>query len=260
MADLSVYNRPTTPNEACTHKQATHWHGTYACYGLDGCRCWDCRQAVHRYERERIKRLVGAVPATLVDAAPTRRRVRQLVAAGMSLKRIAKMSGVPHGALSKLVYGDPRRRQRPTRRIRRETAERIAACPYSVADGGMVPAAEARAIVDELVARGWLKKEIGRRITGNRTTASLQVFKGPGKGQRVRAGNLRILRRLLGEHPAHPRAGYEWRRVAASTPGVPAEKVEAPFRPAPPAGKLKCAVCGQLLAGHSLTAHARGVS
>ena len=34
-----------TLNDACTHTQVTHRHGTRSCYVLDKCRCPDCRQA-----------------------------------------------------------------------------------------------------------------------------------------------------------------------------------------------------------------------
>lgn len=44
-------DRPTTPNEACTH-QTRHLHGTYTSYKTCGCRCDDCKQAQSRYQAD----------------------------------------------------------------------------------------------------------------------------------------------------------------------------------------------------------------
>ncbi len=41
-------DRPTTLNEACTHK-TRHLHGTYTCYRGDGCRCTGCVEAQSQY-------------------------------------------------------------------------------------------------------------------------------------------------------------------------------------------------------------------
>jgi transcriptional regulator with XRE-family HTH domain len=270
------YDNPTAPNDACGHKIADHWHGTNACYVLDRCRCEPCRTAARLYwhVRRQWAREFPYVDPPLVDADPVRAHVDRLVAAGMGRKRIAEVSGVPHGAIWKLMEGDPQRGSPPSVKVRRETAQAILDCPYTIADGARVDATEARAIIAELVARGWAKAEIARRVTGP-DAYSLQVAK---KGARtVQAGKLRALRALLIEPVPmrvhgptgklyQPKPGYRHRRIPANTPGVPPERQERPLRaaetpsrtyrdvtPLKANGKLLCRVCGKPLVAHSIT-------
>lgn len=230
---VNPYDAPTEPNEACHHKVATHYHGTHACYVLDRCRCVPCKNANRAYEKHR-RAWAREFPYTdppLVDAEPARRRVLDLVSQGMSLKRVAEVSGVPHGALSKLIYGIKGQRP-PNRRVRSETADKLLACPLDVADGARVDAAEAKAIVAELLARGWSKTAIAQRVVGPNAWGLQSV-----QYSTVRAGTLRRLRELLYEevplrrhwrgHMYEPRPDYEWRDIEPTTPGVP--DAERPF-------------------------------
>lgn len=142
-------------------------HGTRACYvhGPEpgsrpgGCRCEPCRTAAREAQREARS---NPVPS-YVTAGPARQHVEFLATHGVGLKQIAKTSGVAHGTLWKLVYGVPGRG--PSQRIRPSTSEKIlAVTPADVADGGKVPAGPTWAKIDELVAAGVPKAEIGRRI------------------------------------------------------------------------------------------------
>lgn len=222
------YDQPTTLNEDCHHKRATHFHGTNVCARLDRCRCPDCQAARKRYDQA-WRRTQGEFPydpPTMVDAAPVRAHIRQLADAGMGPKRVAQVSGVAHGILAKLVYGDKKRGVGPSRRVARTTAERLLAVTLDVADGAKVPAIEANLIVQELLARGWTKAAIGKVVHGPHAY-SLQV----GRGPTVLAGTLRTLRTLLDEpvpkrqHPRghfyQPNPDYEWDEPEPSTPGVP---------------------------------------
>src|SRR4051794_5912333 len=89
----------------------TREHGSYVRYvqGPDindvpgrGCRCELCRAANRDYERERKRRKAPAY----VGADDVRRHLTWLAEEGIGLKTVANVSGVPHGALSKIVYGD----------------------------------------------------------------------------------------------------------------------------------------------------------
>ena len=224
---MNTTDRPTTLNVDCAHKIANHRHGTHACYVLDRCRCDECRGARTRYERIRL-RSHGEFPVNpplMVDAAPARRHVQALMSQGMGLKRIAQVTGLPHGGLSKLVYGTNLRP--PSMRIRRATHEALIVLQLDVADGAKVDKTEAEAIVAELVARGWTKVDIGRRI-GAEHYHSLQI----GKGPQIQAGTLRALRPLLDEDVPtrvhsptgrryRPDTRHTWRTIRPSTPGVP---------------------------------------
>lgn len=127
-----------------------------------GCRCELCRAASSEAQREAR---LNPVPA-YVSATPARAHVEFLSQHGVGLKQIAKVSGVAHGALWKLMYGPSGRG--PSKRIRPATAEKIlAVTPADAADGARVPAGPTWEKVDQLVAAGLPKTEIARRIGQN---------------------------------------------------------------------------------------------
>lgn len=168
-------------------------HGTNACYSLNFCRCDDCTTAHRQYQQAR-KLYQGEfprVPPPLVDRGPARRHVKELMARGMSHKRIAHMAGVPASVVGTLVYG---RFDRAAKKIRRQTAEKLLAVQYTASGIMKVPAAEAVAIIDELLARGWWKAQIAQRITGPQAKA-LQAA----KTGTVEASTILKLRVLLDE-------------------------------------------------------------
>lgn len=144
----------------CGHNRANHQHGTHACYVLDKCRCEPCAAANAAYERRRARnRAYGRTP--YVDAEPTRAHVRELMAAGIGLKRIGTLSGISHGVLWKLLYGCPRAdgtTRPPARRVRWETAVRLQAVRATfdtLAGGARVDPTGTRRRIHALVAVGW---------------------------------------------------------------------------------------------------------
>lgn len=156
-------------------------HGTHACYVLDGCGCTPCRQANRDYQHQRAKDIAYGRPRT-VDAEPVREHIRQLMCKGgrganrmgVGLKQIAKVSGVSHGALSKLMYGAPDRKG-PSKVVRAATAEKLLAVTMAdMADGATVDAASTWKRVNEMVKAGWSKAAIGRHVHGP-TAAALQL-------------------------------------------------------------------------------------
>ena len=110
----------------------------------------------------------------------------------MGSKRIARKAGVPESLIGNIVWG---RKNRAAKRIRRETERKILAVELDYAGGAKVPKAEALAIIDELLARGWTKTAIGKRVHGPQAL-SLQVAKG---ADSVFASTLTTLRQLLVE-------------------------------------------------------------
>lgn len=150
----------------CGHKRANHQHGTHACYVLDKCRCRRCATASTAYERQRARNhAYGREP--YVDAEPTRTHVLALRAAGMGLKTVAKVSGVPHGAVAKLIYGDRRRNLAPSKRIRWETAVRLQAVHPTfdtLAGGAFVDPTGTRRRIHALVAVGWSMSKLCERL------------------------------------------------------------------------------------------------
>lgn len=86
-------------------------HGTRAKYVVDKCRCEPCTADNLAKANER-RHAISRPDETWVPYVPAGRardHVRDLAAHGIGLKTIAKVSGVSHGALWKLMYGDTKR-------------------------------------------------------------------------------------------------------------------------------------------------------
>lgn len=136
-------------------------HGTHVKFVVDKCRCDPCRLANNAYERERRSRLVPPY----VSAGPAREHCERLALQGVGLKTIAKVSGVSHGALSKLMYGDRTRGRGPSKRIRPETSSKIlGVMPSDAADGAKVDAGPSWEILDGLIAAGVPKAQLATRL------------------------------------------------------------------------------------------------
>lgn len=142
-------------------------HGTHAKYALEQCRCELCRQAQREYNRRRVRAIArpDEIWCPYVDAGPVREHVQWLRSCGIGLKSLAKLAGVPHGTLSKLMYGDPARHMPPSRRVRPATARKVlAVMPNHAAGAQRVPAAPTWRLLDELIALGWSRGELARRL------------------------------------------------------------------------------------------------
>ena len=178
-------------------------HGTYVKFVVEKCRCGPCREAHRAYSRRRNRAIHRPDEAWVpyVPAGPARRHVQALMARGIGPKSIARISGVPHGAISKLLYGDYRGR-RPSRRIRTATARKLLAVTPEMATGAQnIDAGPTWALLNELIAKGWTRADLARRL-GHKAPA-LQVGK-----TKVHASTARAVERLhreLAHLPAPPR-------------------------------------------------------
>lgn len=178
---------------------ATREHGSHVRYvqgpneydarGI-GCRCDLCRAANSAYEKARAQR----VEPSYVPAGPARAHLVWLSEQGIGIKSIAKVAGVSHGALSKLVHGDYGRRTPPSRRIRPQTAERILALTPSrfAGTGTREPAGPILALVDRLIAAGVPKVRIAERL--GQTGPALQLGR-----QLIQRRNASIIREMVAE-------------------------------------------------------------
>jgi hypothetical protein len=163
---------------------------------VGGCGCEPCARARGRYDREWAEALAAGGP--YVNAGSARRHLAALGRAGVGLKSVAGVSGVSHGSLSKIVYGEPSKGRPPSRRIRSETLERVLAVTVdSVGGGQRVPAAPTWALIDELVAAGHSRASLARQLGSRAVSPALQIGT-----RRVRASTARAVaalhRRLLG--------------------------------------------------------------
>src|SRR5690606_35869095 len=160
-------------------------HGTHACYvhgpsgvargqgcrtGPDGTRCQPCRDANAAYEKARATR----TEPPYVDANEVREHIAWLSANGLGLKTLATRSVISHGALWKIVYGQPSAGRPPTRRVRPATRDAVLAIrPADGAPGARINARTTWHHVDTLITRGWSKAAIGKAI--GQTGGSLQL-------------------------------------------------------------------------------------
>jgi hypothetical protein len=153
----------------CLHKIARHQHGTHACYVLDKCKCHPCSKATADYEKARYRAHAFGRWHNYVDAEPTRQHVARLRDAGVGLKQIAKVSGVAHGTMWKLIYGKPGPDgvNRPSKRITYDTAIRIQTVHPTaavLAGGAKVPAIGTQRRLQALVAIGWSQSKLANRL------------------------------------------------------------------------------------------------
>lgn len=142
-------------------------HGTHAKYAIERCRCDPCREAQRAYNRNRVRQLSrpDGVWCPYVDAGPVREHIIWLRSCGVGIKTVAKLTGVSHGTLSKLMYGDPARAMAPSKRIRPATAEKVmAVMPHDAAGGQKVPAGPTWCLLEDLIGRGWSRAELARRL------------------------------------------------------------------------------------------------
>lgn len=152
----------------CQHKQADHQHGTYPAFVLDRCRCRPCRNANRDYKAKRTRDQAYGRPARLVDATPAREHLQSLMAAGMGLKRVCEVAGLPHGSVSAIVYGKlsrtPGEARGPRRRISRTLSDALLTVRLDLAAGAKVDGTGTTRRIQALVAVGWSLSKIAAEL------------------------------------------------------------------------------------------------
>lgn len=167
-------------------------HGV-AKYVHERCRCELCGAAVRAIDRRRYRMIAYGQWQPFVDAEPVRRHVRALMAYGVGWMRIARLVGVPQSTVEKLLYGDPRRGQAPSKRIRPETAERLLALspsPDLLDSAASVDGTGTRRRLQALVAAGWPQRQLAVRLgidpsNINRTIRDERVYAGTDRAARA---------------------------------------------------------------------------
>jgi hypothetical protein len=182
-------------------------HGTRAKYVVDKCRCQPCRDVNVAIEAARRRAIAYGTWAPYVDAEPARRHVRELMAAGIGWKRVARLSGLSTGVVWKLLYGDPQRNMAPSKRCRPATAEKLLAVhasPENLAGGQKIPAEMTWRRIHSLIALGYPRRWIAAHIAGH-PVAAMQI-----RETVVFAGTARAVKDLydrIGDTPAPPSVG-----------------------------------------------------
>jgi transcriptional regulator with XRE-family HTH domain len=161
---------------------------------VERCGCEACKAAKAAYNRRRSQAITRPDEVWLpyVSAEPARRHLAALSAAGVGLKTVARLSGVSHGALSKIVYGEPGRGRPPSRRVRPRTLEAILAIRVDDAGGKQrVDAARTWELIQELTVAGYTRGELARALGSRATVPTLQIGR-----QSVLASTARAVERL----------------------------------------------------------------
>ena len=150
--------------------------GTRSGYA-SGCRCEPCRTAHRVYNREwlrkeaRIRYGIEERVDPYVDATPARDHILWLQAQGMGRREVAKHARLVPSTIVKIRDGIHKR-------IRPETETRILAVNTTLlSEYRHVDATRTWQQIDELLKAGWSKARIGRIITGDPNTKSLQVHR-----------------------------------------------------------------------------------
>lgn len=207
----------------CLHRQVHHEHGTRTAYVLDRCRCSPCT-AANRVEAQRRRKAIAYGRWTgLVSTEAARQHVQHLRALGLSLKRIATLSGVGYGTVARLVYGDPSRRQPPTARLRHDTQQRllnVLADVNSIPPGCRVTAAGSRRRVQALVAAGWPLPTLAQRL-GRRPGNLRRTHDGEQRNRRKRTSYHEALRRAVRQVTTQPHRGRARQRRARPNRSCP---------------------------------------
>jgi lambda repressor-like predicted transcriptional regulator len=114
------------PAMPCLHKRVQHQHGTMSAYALDRCRCAPCREAKSTYEKHRKRQIAYGRWNAWVDAQPARAHVLDRIErTGISWRLLAHRAGLSEDTMERLLYGIPTRRIPRSRRIRRDTANKL---------------------------------------------------------------------------------------------------------------------------------------
>lgn len=191
-------------------------HGTLGAMKIDGCKCDLCRAADRRYMNRRYRLMAYGQWQPYVDATPVRNHVKRLQEFGVGWMTVAKLSGVPRGSVSKLLYGDRVRGLAPSKRVRPATAAALLAIEPSMdvlADGAMVDGTGTRRRLQALVAIGWAQSRLAERLGVDRTNLN-KTLRGDAL---IRCRTARAVRALYDDlwNQTPPQAGHR-EKIAAN--------------------------------------------
>lgn len=142
-------------------------HGAYVKYKLDACRCYPCCFAASAYRHNRERAIAYGTWHPYVDAEPARQHVRDLMQFGIGWKRIAALSGVPTGVMSKLLYGHPQRNMAPSKQIRPKNAAALLTVEPTLDNLGTAVPIDSTGThrrLQALLAAGWPKAQLAKRL------------------------------------------------------------------------------------------------
>lgn len=145
-------------------------HGTRGCY-VGGCRCDPCREANRAYQKRHAKNLRKGIRNPLVPADVTRRHLKKLKREGVGTRLISDLTGCSRTVLMDILSGEKLK-------CRADTQRRVLGVKPSaknLTDALLVPAGPTWALLDELIAKGFTKTELARRLGSKSKVPALQI-------------------------------------------------------------------------------------
>lgn len=169
----------------CNCRKASHDHATRDMYSYHRCRCLPCRAANRDYFRS-----TAHLTRTLkwADAEPVRQRILQLREAGLTMKAMSELSGVPISGLTTILHGP---HGRTVKRVLASTANAINAvsykdiAAYSPTDKTRIDGTVARLQTMALQAAGWCSEDLAERGGVGKQTFN-RLMRGLGTTEQMR--------------------------------------------------------------------------
>lgn len=200
----------------CRCPVAKHVHGTRTAYVVDKCRCRPCTDAASADERARQRQQAfGRYDSGRVDAEPVRAHMQYLMDNGISVKRIAALTGLALSTVGAIRWGRHERGHAPYPRVKKTTADRILDLKPALehmAPNSYIDSTGAIRRLQALVAIGWSQARLGRQLGVE-----------PGNFGTLMAASQCTARRALAVRDLYeqcwnkPQTGTDWHSKAAAT-------------------------------------------
>lgn len=160
---MSALRKRTSVPKVCECPKTRHEHGTYHCYASCGCSCDPCMEAARVYRAEQRRRRAEQGPR-YVPIGPAQERLAELRRAGIGMRRLSELTGIPHRNLQVIRAGAREGTVQHT--IQRETMQALMAFRPTSADVAalrQINATGTRRRLQALAALGWSRAELSRR-------------------------------------------------------------------------------------------------
>ncbi|SEN87898.1 hypothetical protein [Nonomuraea pusilla] len=165
-------------------------HGTYTGYTTHGCRCDRCREAMCRYNKQRLAAIARGEWQPWADIGEVRQHVKALRQAGLSFDLIADLAGVDRRNVELSLSPD-------RKRVRTSFAEKVLAVTVDLdqmPDWAKVDATGTRRRLQALMYAGWSANTLADMV-GLERLAIRKLMDRP----RVRVFTARAVRKVFAD-------------------------------------------------------------
>jgi hypothetical protein len=160
------------------------FHGERARY-VAGCRCDKCKEANRLYYHKNVRDRIYGRNNPIVKATKARNHLKKLQKAGVGLRTVSDISGVPRSTLFGIRKGE-------RRNCRRKTMERILAVSKDAyGDAHLVDAGPTQKLLEVILSWGYTKTAVAAMLGSKAKTPALQL-----KTDRITARNELKVQRL----------------------------------------------------------------